>query len=181
MILGVDAGSRTVPQAEHLLHTVVKALGLPDGVIGCTHFVRTGTPGVACSLAVPESVDLALLPGDVSAALGGHRRGPQAEGAALAAAEHAARQGGRVVLFPGRAGLVGSLTVGELLERSAIDRILVLAQADPPAAEVVVATNDYVRPVWREGLMTLLTMPAKGGRLTPAEVPNPTPCCADHA
>jgi hypothetical protein len=28
--------------------------------------------------------------------------------------------------------------------------------------------------------MTLLAMPAPGGRIAPAEVPNPTPCCADH-
>ncbi|MEW9531618.1 hypothetical protein [Microbispora sp. NPDC049125] len=181
MIIGIDAGSRTVAEAEHLLHMVAEALGTPPGLIGCTHFVRTGVPHVACSLAVPEPVDPSLLPTGVSAAVGESRTGPDGEGAARAAAEHASGEGGRVVLFPGRAELVGSLTVAELLARSALDQVLVLAQPEPPSAAAVVVTNDHVRPVWREGLMTLLTMPMAGGRLTPAEVPNPTPCCADHA
>ncbi|WP_370023603.1 hypothetical protein [Planotetraspora sp. GP83] len=192
IILGIDSGSRTVTEAEHLLHTVVEALGLPSGVVGCTHFVRTGLPHVACSLAVPAPFDLALLPEGVSGSLrsgslgsgslgGESRTGPDADGAARAAAEHEARGGGRIVLFPGRDELVGTVTVGDLLARSAIDRVLVLAQPDPPPADVLVVTNDHVRPVWQDGRMTLLTMPALGGRLTPAEIPNPTPCCADHA
>ncbi|MCT9935234.1 hypothetical protein N5079_34035 [Planotetraspora sp. A-T 1434] len=184
-ILGIDSRSRTVTEAEHLLHTVVEALGLPSGVIGCTHFVRTGLPHVACSLAVPSPVDLALLPEGVSGSLssgslGESRTGPDADGAARAAAEHETRGGGRIVLFPGRDQLVGTVSVGDLLARSAIDRVLVLAQTDPPPADVQVVTNDHVRPVWQDGRMTLLTMPALGGRLTPAEIPNPTPCCADH-
>nr|WP_311132000.1 hypothetical protein [Nonomuraea gerenzanensis]SBO98094.1 hypothetical protein BN4615_P7610 [Nonomuraea gerenzanensis] len=101
--------------------------------------------------------------------------------AALAAAEHEARSGGRVVLFPGRDVLTGTLSAGELRDGSAIERVLLLASPGPPADDVPVVTNDHVRPVWRDGLMTLLTMPAAGGRITPAEVPNPTPCCADHA
>ncbi|MBP2704549.1 hypothetical protein JOL79_12060 [Microbispora sp. RL4-1S] len=193
MILGVDAGSRTVPEAEHLLHAVVEALGLPDDVIGCTHFVRTGTPHVACSVAVPGPVDLAgltitltttlttALPAGVSAALADARTGPDSEGAALAAAEHAGRTSGRIALFPGRSALVGTLTVGDLLARSAVERVLVLAQPDPPAPGAAVDTRDHVRPVWRDTVMTLLTMPAAGGLLVPAEVPDPTPCCADHA
>ncbi|ETK35190.1 hypothetical protein [Microbispora sp. ATCC PTA-5024] len=181
MILGVDGGSRTVPEAERLLHAVAEALGLPDDVVACTHFVRTGLPHVACSVAVPGPVDLGALPEGVSAALGDSRTGPEAEGAARAAAEHAGRLSGRVVLFPGRDALVGSLTVGDLLECSAVERVLVLAQPDPPDAAAVVNTRDHVRPVWRDGLMTLLTMPAAGGLLMPAEVPDPTPCCADHA
>ncbi|XVQ86922.1 hypothetical protein ACQP2K_05730 [Microbispora siamensis] len=174
MILGFDDGSRTVAGAEHLLHQVVEeVLGSPAGVIGCTHFVRSGElPHVACSLAVPGTahLDPARLPEGVLTA----------EGAALAAAEHAARDGGRVVLFPGRDDLPATLTVGDLLARTAIDRVLVLAQPEPPADDVVLVTNDHVRPVWRDGLMTLLAMPAPGGRIAPAEVPNPTPCCADH-
>ncbi|MFI7702616.1 hypothetical protein [Nonomuraea sp. NPDC049480] len=55
------------------------------------------------------------------------------------------------------------------------------ASPGPPGDDVLVVTADHVRPVWRDGVMTLLAMPAAGGRITPAEVPNPTPCCADHA
>ncbi|WP_223167520.1 hypothetical protein [Nonomuraea sp. SYSU D8015] len=186
MILGVDAGSRTLPEAEHLLHTVARALGLPGGTIGCTHFVPAGTgePHIACSLAVPGPV--AGLPGvpevpDVSWALAERRAGPLADGAALAAAEHGERRAGRVVTYPGRDGLTGTVSVGALLGGSAIERVLVLASPDPPGDDVLVVTAGHVRPVWRDGLMTLLAMPAAGGRIAPAEVPNPTPCCADHA
>ncbi|MEV0999122.1 hypothetical protein [Nonomuraea sp. NPDC050202] len=191
MILGFDAGSRTLPEAEHLLHAVARALGLPGDAIGCTHFVPAGQAGdephVACSLAVPGP----MTPADLSAALGeppvvaswalGDRRaGPLAAGAALAAAEHEARRSGRVVTFPGRDLLTGTLSAGELRAGSAIDLVLLLASPGPPPDDVPVVTNDHVRPVWRDGLMTLLTMPAAGGRIAPAEVPNPTPCCADH-
>ncbi|MGN9846591.1 hypothetical protein ACTMTI_51660 [Nonomuraea sp. H19] len=185
MILGIDAGSRTVPEAEHLLHTVARALGLPGDTVGCTHFVPAGTgasgePHVACSLAVPGPVSSAL-PAEVSWALGDTRTGPLADGAALAAAEHTERRGGRVVTYPGLDGLTGTVSVGALLGGSAIERVLVLAAPDPPGDDVLVVTAGHVRPVWRDGLMTLLTMPAAGGRIAPAEVPNPTPCCADHA
>ncbi|WP_182883010.1 hypothetical protein [Microbispora sp. H10949] len=185
MIAGLDNGTRTVAQAEHLLHQVVEALGLSSGVVGCTHFVRTGDlPHVACSLTLAGHLETSRLPEGVSVALGDSRTGPDAEGAAVAAAEHAARTGGRVVLFPGGDDLPGTLTVGELLDRTAIDRVVVLAQAEPPADDVVLVTNGHVRPVWRDGLMTLLAMPAPGPipgrRIAPAEVPDPTPCCADH-
>ncbi|WP_433226506.1 hypothetical protein [Microtetraspora malaysiensis] len=186
MILGVDSGSRTVAEAERLLHSVVEALGLPSGVIGCTHFVRTGAlPHVACSVTLEGDAggdaDLSLLPEGVSVALGEHRTGPDADGAALAAAEHAAGRSGRIVLFPGRDELTGTLAVGEIIARSAVERVVVLAQVEEPDADTAVVTNDHVRPEWRDGVLTLVTMPASGGRLTPAEIPNPTPCCADHA
>ncbi|MEV0621560.1 hypothetical protein AB0I81_50090 [Nonomuraea sp. NPDC050404] len=181
MILGIDAGSRTLPEAEHLLHTVARELGLPAGTVACTHFVPAGLAGdephIACSLTVPGPV----TPGIESWALGETRTGPLAEGAALAAAEHAGRRGGRIVTFPGRDLLTGTLSAGEIRAGSAVEQVLVLASPAPPPDDALVVTNDHVRPVWRDGLMTLLTMPAAGGRLTPAEVPNPTPCCADHA
>ncbi|WP_206062412.1 hypothetical protein, partial [Nonomuraea basaltis] len=87
----------------------------------------------------------------------------------------------RVVTYPGRDLLIGTVTVGELLSGSAIDRVLVLASPGPPGDDTLVVTAGHVRPIWRDGLMTLLTMPAASGRIAPAEVPNPTPCCADHA
>ncbi|TDD10003.1 hypothetical protein E1294_46545 [Nonomuraea diastatica] len=181
MVLGIDAGSRSLPEAEHVLRTVARALGLPGGTVGCTHFVPAGLAGdephIACSLAVPGPVP---PPADVSWASGGERDGPRAEGAATAAAEHAARRGGRVVTFPGHDLLTGTMSVAAIRDGSAIERVLVLASPGPPGDDTLVVTNDHVRPVWRDGLMTLLTMPAAGGRITPAEVPDPTPCCADH-
>ncbi|MER5627452.1 hypothetical protein ABT061_41160 [Streptosporangium sp. NPDC002544] len=180
-VLGLDAGSSTLGEAEHLLHLVVKVLGLPGGTVGCTHFVRTGRPHVACSLAVSGPVDPAGLPEGVSAAIGESRTGPESEGAALAAAEHATGASGRLITYAGREALTGTLSVGEMLERSAIERVMVLAQTREPPRDMLIVTNDHVRPVWRDGLITLLCMPAAGGRLMPAEVPNPTPCCADHS
>ncbi|WP_248959219.1 hypothetical protein [Sphaerisporangium perillae] len=210
MILGLDAGSRTVAEAEHLLHDVVEVLGLPPGTVGCTHFVRTATglPHVACSLTTGEpareatsggaaglgtlTADLGSLPGDLGTALGDlgtalgdlgtalgdARTGPAdlAEGAALAAAERASGSGGRLVLYPGRAELTGTLTVADVLARSVIDRIVVLGEPEAPSPDTPVATNDHVRPQWRDGQVVLLAMPASGERLMPAEVPDPTPC-----
>ncbi|MFC7385265.1 hypothetical protein [Sphaerisporangium rhizosphaerae] len=195
MILGLDAGSRTVAEAEHLLHEMAESLGLPAGTVGCTHFVRTtGLAHVACSLSIPAAtgkeagaapaggVDLGALPAHLGAALGDARTGPGdlAEGAALAAAAHAAGSSGRLVLFPGRDALTGTLTTAEVLARSAVERVVVLGRTEDPAPDAPLATNDFVRPQWRDGRIVLLAMPAAGGMLMPAEVPNPTPCCADH-
>ncbi|MEO3808168.1 hypothetical protein ABGB17_04130 [Sphaerisporangium sp. B11E5] len=184
MILGLDTGTRTLTDAEHLLHDLVKVLGLPAGTVACTHFVRTGDgpPHVACSLTVPDTLDPGALPEGSGVAFGHGRSGPAdlAEGASLAAAAHASGTGGRLVLFPGHDELTGTLGVAEVVARSGIDRVVVLAHAGDPAPDTPVVTNDFVRPQWRDGEVVLLTMPAAGGRLTPAEVPNPTPCCADH-
>jgi hypothetical protein len=90
-----------------------------------------------------------------------------------------ATPGGRAVRFPGVEHLVGTLTVGEVLARSAIDRVEVLGggTADP---QTLLDTDDHVRPVWRDGELVLTTTPAAGGRLVPFERRNPTPCCAAH-
>jgi hypothetical protein len=44
----------------------------------------------------------------------------------------------------------------------------------------MVRTRDHVRPEWRDGLLTLIATPTSNGVFAPFEVPNPTPCCADH-
>ncbi|HEV7933375.1 MAG TPA: hypothetical protein VGP70_13840 [Actinomadura sp.] len=197
-ILGVDAGSRTLREADHLLAELAGRFGLPDGVMGCTHLIRTGRPHVAVSLAVADGagpdLDLTALdltapdtrapdataaPDGVGAALDGRRRGPAepAEGAELAAGEHG--RTGRAVLYRGAGRLSGTLTVREILDLSAIDRITVLMGAEP-APDTLVQTRGHVRPEWRDGRLTLLTMPAGTGVLAPYEVPDPTPCCSAH-
>jgi hypothetical protein len=183
LILGVDAGSLTVPAAEHLIGDLIALLGLPDGLVACTHFVRGDPPHVAVSLELPGPIDLSVLPAEAGAELAGQCTGPVAltETAAVAAREHTARRSGRVVRYPGAVSLTGTLTVDELLARSAIDRVQVLAGAGPPAPNTPLNTQDYVRPEWRDGLMTLIAMPAGQAGLAPFEMRNPTPCCADHA
>jgi hypothetical protein len=84
------------------------------------------------------------------------------------------------VIYPGVRELTGTLTVGELMNRSAIDRIHVMAGGEPPPPHTPVDTRDFVRPEWRDGALTLVAMPAVTG-LAPFEVANPTPCCAEHA
>lgn len=87
---------------------------------------------------------------------------------------------GRAVLYPGVAGLTGTVTVAELLSGSAIDRVAVLGGSGEPAPDQRLLTRDFVRPEWRDGELVLTAMPAAGGVLVPFEVPDPTPCCADH-
>ncbi|MGW3911276.1 hypothetical protein ACWEBX_07050 [Streptomyces sp. NPDC005070] len=115
-------------------------------------------------------------------AFGEERHGPDelAAGAAHAAAEHGARTGGRAVLYPGAGAVSGVLTVARLLEVSAVDRVTVLGSPEGAAPEAELVTRDHVRPEWRDGRLVLATMPAAGGTLVPFEVPDPTPCCADH-
>jgi hypothetical protein len=118
------------------------------------------------SLALPEDFDAELpeVPDDLRAS------------ADQAAADHAAGRGGRAFLFAGVEHLTGTVTVGDLLARSAISRIKVLGGAAPdPATEI--DTRDFVRPVWMDGELTLVATPAARGRLAPFEFPNPTPCC----
>ena len=55
-----------------------------------------------------------------------------------------------------------------------------MAGGEPPPPHTPVDTRDFVRPEWRDGVLTLVAMPAATG-LAPFEVANPTPCCADHS
>jgi hypothetical protein len=186
----VDAGTTTLREADHLIRDLRTTLGLPPGTVACTHLIRTDTRrGTAVSLALPEKGSaeetwqrLTGMEGvEMGAALDDRRHGP-AEAAALAAAEHAARRSGRAVLFPGSDQLTGTVTVADLLQLSAVDRVIVVGatSGDSPDPVIPVRTQDHVRPEWREGQLVLALVPAAGNTLAPFEVPNPTPCCADH-
>ncbi|WBB66953.1 hypothetical protein [Micromonospora sp. WMMD812] len=170
MILGLSLGHRTVREAEHWLATHVTPLGLPD-LVACTHLVATPYPHVALSVAVPAAADrLAELPATP----------PELhEAAERAAAEHAAGRSGRAVRYPGVDRMVGTLTVGEVLAGSAIERVVVLGSA-AAGPDLPLDTRDLVRPEWRDGELVLVAMPHYTGGLAPFEVPDPTPCCADH-
>ncbi|MEU6207760.1 hypothetical protein ABZ814_29735 [Micromonospora musae] len=168
MILGLSLGHRTVREAEHWLAMHVTPLGLPD-LVACTHLVTAPYPHVALSVAAATD-RLTELP-DTPLEL--------REAAERAAAEHTARRSGRAVRYPGVDRMVGTLTVGEMLAGSAIERVVVLgsATAEP---DLPLDTRDFVRPEWRNGELVLVAMPHHTGGLAPFEVPNPTPCCADH-
>ncbi|MFE6281620.1 hypothetical protein [Streptomyces sp. NPDC057877] len=165
--LTVDAGLRDLRAADHLLRTLAAELALPEGAFGCTHLIRGDRPRVAVSFTV------------ASPAL----RDPAREW--LTAKGYEVTDGvpddtGRAVLYPGADALTGTLTVAELLSRSAIDRVTVLGAPGEPEGSARLVTRDHVRPQWQGGELVLIAQPAIGGTLVPFEVPEPTPCCADH-
>ncbi|MFI1566877.1 hypothetical protein ACH4ZX_28160 [Streptomyces sp. NPDC020490] len=194
-VIGVDAGTSSLREADHLVHHLADRLGLPAGTIACTHLIRTDDRrGTAVSLAPPDAGAAeaawrrlaALDMPELGAALGDRTHGPLAAArtAALAAAEHTARRGGRAVLYPGAEHLTGTVTVAVLLALTAVDRLTVVgAPADGPGPDPAtpVHTRGHVRPEWRDGRLALALVPAAGGTLAPFEVPEPTPCCADHS
>ncbi|SNT31100.1 hypothetical protein SAMN05421812_104410 [Asanoa hainanensis] len=165
--VGFDRADTDVRAAEHWF---VELLGDQlDRVVACTHLLRVPSPHVAFSIALPSGVevDLPPVPDGLAAA------------ADLAREEHLSGQGGRAFAYPGRAALVGELTVAELLSRSAIERVTVMGGA-PPKPDTLVHTRDHVRPMWMSGRLTLVTLPHTGGRIAPFEMPEEIPCCSLH-
>ncbi|MFF3249150.1 hypothetical protein ACFYWY_36725 [Streptomyces sp. NPDC002870] len=182
-VIGVDTGCTGLRDADHL----ARELAPPGTVFACTHLIRDGRPHIALSFAVPAGAAVGhawrhLAEQGAGAALGDRRSGPAelSAGAVQAAAEHTARSAGRAVVFPGSPALTGTLAVAALSAASAIDEVTALGAAGPLDAGQQIVTRDHVRPEWRAGRLVLTVMPAAGGTLIPFEVPNPTPCCADH-
>ncbi len=165
--LTVDAGVRDLRAADHLLHSLAAELDLPEGTFGCTHLVRGDRPRVVLSLAVPSRQLLSTVRERLTA------RAPEVAPGLPDAM-------GRAVIYPGVTALTGTLTVADVLDRSAITRVAVLGTPTRPSPDTPLMTQDHVRPYWQDGELVLTTMPAVGGTLVPFEVPEPTPCCADH-
>ncbi|WP_189780693.1 hypothetical protein [Streptomyces capitiformicae] len=165
--LTVDTGVRDLRAADHLLHTLAAELALPEDAFGCTHLVRGDRPRVALSLAFPSEPLLRTAQERLTAR--GYEVTPGVPDPM-----------GRAVLYPGVSSLTGTLTIAELLSRSAIARVTVLGSPGQPAPDTELVTRDHVRPHWHDGELVLTAMPAVGGTLVPFEVPDPTPCCADH-
>jgi hypothetical protein len=165
-VSGFDLGHPDVAEVEHWLREHAAVLADP-GVVACTHLVPGVRPRVALSVA---GVD----PWHLSA---GEPIDPAV--ASAAAVEHYARRSGRAVVFPGVGAMVGTVSVGDVLTRTAVERVLVLG-GPQPGIDVLIDTRDFVRPQWRDGLLTLITTPAPDGHIAPFEVPNPTPCCESH-
>ncbi|WP_320778980.1 hypothetical protein [Streptomyces sp. CRN 30] len=167
-VIGVDTDATSLRDADHLLRELNTGLGLPEDVFGCTHLVAGGgRRRVALSLAARSRVVI-----DVA------RDRLRAQGRTVTDGAWDAE--GRAVLYPGAAALTGTLTVAELLERSAIERVRVLGAADPPDPATRLVTREFVRPHWQDGTLVLAAMPHIGGTLVPFEDPDPTPCCAGH-
>lgn len=153
--VGVSLGHRELKEADHWILSLA-----PAPVLACTHLAREPFAHVAISLTTSETyaTEPSLAAG-ASAALAG--------------------QSGRAVIYPGWDKLVGTITVGSVLELSAIDRVEVLG-GEPFEDTEILDTQDFVRPQFRNGELVLTIVPAVGGVMRPFEVPNPTPCCAIH-
>ena len=192
LVVGLDLEHVDERQADHDLRELVR--DLPAGTVQgtATHWAGAGErPHVALSvqlgdvataLAVPRLAERASAAAPRwSLAVGDAVHGDAGLHAAAVAARdaHVGRRSGRVVHFPGVELLVGPLTVQELLDRSAVDRVRVLTAGDAAPDDLVV-TRGHVRPAWADGELVLLTQPAVGGTLVPFESPSPTPCCVDH-
>jgi len=185
-VLGVDAGSRTAADAEHLMLGVAAELGAGPGAVLCTHAVRQGTPHYAATVTLPATLPATMAPipaagwalVDTAEVLEGD---PVLARTALGAATaRAAGTDGRAVRFPGIELLTGTVPVADVLAGTAIDEVRVLAGGLlPPAAMLL--TRDFCRPVYEAGALVLHVLPAGPGRVAPFEVPNPTPCCAAHS
>ncbi|CAL9394909.1 hypothetical protein [Streptomyces sp. NPDC090994] len=167
-VIAVDTDATSLRDADHLLRELAVGFTEEDGLFGCTHLVREGGR---------RRVALSLAAGDRAAVDAARQR--------LTAQGHTVTDGawddqGRAVLYPGAAALTGTLTVAELLDRSAIERVRVLGTPGEPDPETRLVTREFVRPHWENGALTLAAMPHIGGTLVPFEDPDPTPCCADH-
>ncbi|MFI5911308.1 hypothetical protein [Dactylosporangium sp. NPDC051541] len=94
-------------------------------------------------------------------------------------AEEQPPEGARQVLFEGSAALQGTIPVSAILAGSAIEQVVILGGLTA-VPEMLVDTRDHVRPIWRDGVLTLVTQFGRGGVLVPFEPPDNRPCCADH-
>ncbi|GAA3961182.1 hypothetical protein [Actinoplanes auranticolor] len=175
---GISLEHSDTVAAEHWLASLS-----PAPVLAFTHLVRMPRPHVALSLVfagtTPDFAGTAPTDlGNAPSGLGAAPMGLSSE-CAEAVAEHRARSSGRAVLYPGVELLVGTLSVAEVLELSAIEKVEILG-GGPADPATLIDTGDFVRPQWRSGVLTLITTPAAGGRLVPFETRHPTPCCAAH-
>lgn len=186
---GIDTGTRSLREADHLAHDLVDRLRLPAQAVLCTHLIRTGDGHVALSLWVPPGFDglwneltrfAESGTGGVASGSGRSGRPDLSSAAADAAVEHLSRGGGRAVVYPGSPALTGTVRVGEVLAYSAITRVTVIG-GEPATDDDLLETRDHVRPEWCAGELILAVTPVHNGRFAPFEVPNPTPWRADHA
>lgn len=196
LVAGVDLLTMTEPDADAVLHELARelaALGILDPTLGTHRADSADGAHIALSIEIPVTDPVQawallheLLPapqhGSRGISVGSRRSGPTDLhiSAASAAEEHSTRSGGRAAHFPGIHCLTGALTVRDLLAGSSIEQVSVLAggDADP---DTILQTRDFVRPRWITGHLVLPVQPGPDGTLVPFEVPNPTPCCADHA
>ena len=181
-VIGLDLGHRNIPMAERWIHRAVAPQSVNSSLVVCTHPMSRPYPHVAISVVGQGLADFhwhgASLPTDEEFACGAppHEHEHLTATAAVAAHDHAQRRSGRAVVYPGVAGLTGTLRVEDIVLTSAIERVAIfdgspLGSTDAPL-DAKVTTRDYVRPHWSCGLLTLVVIPTPGGDLVPFEAPH---------
>ncbi|MCM3882269.1 hypothetical protein [Frankia sp. R82] len=133
-----------------------------------------GTGAAAADLALTGFVEVeALIYGPVGVATAAERIGPPvlADGAAQAVADHTERQGGRAVVYPGVSRLRGTVSVETVLGQTAVGRVVAPVGQAAPRRSDLLRTRNHVRPVWRDGVLTLHAAAERGRVFAPSEVP----------
>lgn len=186
--IGLDAGHEDVRAAEHAASALADALGCADEV--CTHALAGPRPHYAASLRIPAGAWAPRSVEDMRALVEGamvYEGGDWAlevgeaadrDRARVAAASHAAGEGGRAIRFAGQAALRGTVSVEDMLAASAISDVQVLGTT--LGAGSVIETNDHVRPQYSGGRLTLVVTPLEDGRLQPFEIEHAHQCCGGH-
>lgn len=187
LVLGVDEGSRRRDDAEHLLRRAVDTVLALDGTrvpLACTHLVRRPEPHWAVTLEVDPGPVPAPALRDRLAGLGAvclaapGRAAPTGGGEQEAVAQFL-DGGGRVVVFPGQDALEDVVSVDDVPELCAVERVVGIAGT--PVDGRLLHTRGWVRPEREDGRLVLHVRPfGPAGDVAPFEVRDPTPCCAAH-
>lgn len=88
-----------------------------------------------------------------------------------AVADHEARYGGRLFVFPGQCALAGAMTAREVLDGTVIDELVVPGHPSRIDPQARIEGLDFVRPVYRQGQVVLTLRPIGSGLFTPFERP----------
>jgi hypothetical protein len=161
ILISLDAGRRDPHDVEHRVLRIREA-ALPGAEFAGTRYVD----GRIVGFVVASDADPAAVRAAAAVAV--------AEEAVLSVGDGRPQEG-RLFHFPGQPGLHGALTVRQVLESSAIDRVQgVGALVDE---DTVVVTHDFVRPMLHGGEIVLYVTPMADGSFEPFELENPHRCC----
>lgn len=199
--MAVDAGSRDHAAADGLVGRLAAwvraatAGRVPEPVLASSHVVVGPRPRIAVvatwhsgpdvdttlaadllTQAARELEAAAVVVQTATVRLTSPGHGP--DGAWTALAEHEARRSGRLVRFPGLERLHGPVTVREVEQTSAVERVEGLAGCEVRPGSVL-HLDGHVRPTWTDRGCVLLVQRGVGG-LVPFETRHQHACCADH-
>lgn len=152
-VLTVPGWWSTVAEAEDATTRLVVR---DDIVSACTHALD----GIAVAT-------VELMPG-VEAPWGSVSSPPGAIGH-LAELAHENRWSGRAFVFRGQSALAGCVTVADLVERTAVDAVVLPGEDSACAGTVGLRDADGARPVFRDGRLVLMVRPAGPGVVVPFE------------